>query len=288
MQLKKLNKHESKSAVAGSILTYQIPVYGTIDDIFLRFTNAGVPSTLANILAGIGRVSLTINGEQVINTKLSRIYDIYALLGRQVVQPAAMGNVISLNLARLMYLSPANEDYFSLGDVGVSTVQLQINIEAEMEGITDIELITERRDVHQPIMSMLKVITYPQAMSAAGISTVDSLPRDPNEGYLSILVHNGGGVISDGEASINGTTIIDPISKQVMDYVANQRGAGALANYLNYYFADGSARALLPMSGINDLRLKTRFTTAPPAGEYELIAISMRGVPNAILNAFNA
>lgn len=282
-QLKKILVHESKPISAGAILTYNIPSFDTVDDIILEFTNSGAAATLANIKSGIGKVALNINGEQVINVPFTRLCDVYSSLGVEVTQ--SLVNCLGLNIGRYLFKDPDNEDFFAWGCNNIQTIQLQVYCNGTVTGLTDLQVSTVRRAVKQNLGSYIKVINYPQTMASTGMSVVDTLPRDNNEAYLEILAHNGGGVISGGECVVNGVSVYDPISQALDDYVVNARGLGAVSGNFNYAFADGSIKCILPMIGVTELRVKTNFTTAPTNSVYDLVAVTIRNVPDAMLKA---
>ncbi len=286
-QLKKIFVHDTKPVTTGAVLTFNIPSFDTIDDVILRFTKSGAAATKANIISSVGKVALNINGEQVINCTISELYDVFEMLGNQV-QETVLINVVSLNLARLMFKLNQNKDYFAWGCANIQTIQLQVYCGTTVTDVTDLEVSTERRSFNSNLGSLIKVINYPQSMSSTGISSVDTLPRDSNDGYLAIMANTGGGVISQGECVVNGNTIIDPTAKAAMDYVCQVRGFKPLSRYYNYLFADGSNRGALPMNGVTELRLKTSFTTAPTAGTYDLLAISIKNMPTAMLTEIAA
>jgi hypothetical protein len=283
-QTKKYDVHENRSLSNGSVITFNVPSYGTIDDIILSFTNSGAIATAANVKSSIGKIALNINGEQVINCTVERLYDFYKMLGNEVYQGTQTG-AISLNLGRLLFKLPSNEDFFAWGCNNINTIQVQVYC-GTLSSVTDCELSTVRRSVTSNLGSYIKLISYPQAMAAAGISTVDTLPRDANEGYLTIMAAAGtGGVISQGECIVNGTNIFQPMTQAVNDYVVNNYGLSAVSGYFNYCFADGAIKGVLPMMGVTELRLKTTFTTAPTSGVYDLLACSIRNIPDSMMNA---
>ena len=288
-QIKKALIHETKSLSANTILTFNVPSFDTIDDIMLEFTNSGAASTTANIKSSIGKVALNINGEQVINTTITRLFDFYSMLGNEVQQSARPANVVNLNVGRLLFLLPENEDYFAWGCSNINTIQVQVYCNGTVTGVTDCTLITERRPVQSNLGSYVKLISYPQSMSAAGISTVDTLPRDSNEAYLAVMAsQETGGVIASGECVVNGVNIYDNISMNVDSMIVSQRDYAPVTGYFNYLFADRSRRGMLPMIGVTELRLKTNFTTAPTGGVYDLLACTIKNIPQAMLDAFNA
>ena len=287
-QIKKILVHEGKSLSNSAILTYNVPSFDTIDDIYLRLTNSGAAAAETDIKSSIGKIAVNINGEQVINTTIERIYDFYKFLGNEVNQnrPA---NVVSLNLGRLIFISPENEDYFAWGCSNINTIQVQVYCNNTVSKVTDCEVVTERRPVTSSLGAYIKLISYPQAMAAAGTSTVDTLPRDSNEAYLCVLAAAGtGGTISQGEVVMNGMPIYDPVTQAIDDMVVANRCFSPVTGYFNYLFADRSIKGLLPMQGVTELRFKTQFSAAPTAGVYDLLACTIKNVPTAMLNAYNS
>ena len=112
-QVKRVFQHDSKPVSNGTVLTFNIPSFDVIDDIILEFTNSGAAATKANILSSIGKVALSINGEQIVNCELSHIYSVYEALGVEVSQNLA--NVIGLNIGRYLFKDPFTEDFFCYG-----------------------------------------------------------------------------------------------------------------------------------------------------------------------------
>lgn len=285
-QLKQVFQHDSKPVSAGTVLTFNIPVYSTVDDIILEFTNSGAAATKANILSSIGKVAFSINGEQVINCPLSCLYDVYTSLGNEVGQ--SIVNVIGLNVARYLFKDPVTEDFFSWGNIGVQTLQLQVYCGASITGVTDLSISTIRRDINSALGSYLKVIDYPQSMASAGTSSVDTLPRDSNEAYMSVMTYAAGGTIDSGECVVNGTNVFDPMSQAENDYIVNARGLAPVSGVFNYSFSDGSIKSFLPMPNVTELRFKTVFSVAPTSGTYDMIAVSIKNTPAEMLKAFSA
>ncbi len=280
-QIKRVFQHDSKPVSAGTVLTFNIPSFEVIDDILLEFSNSGAAATKANILSSIGKIALAINGEQVVNCPLALLYDVYASLGQEVTQNIT--NVIGLNIGRYLFKDPVTEDYFAYGCVGVQTIQLQVYCAATVTDVTDLSVSTIRRNFQSPLGSFIKVINYPQNMNTTGISSVDTLPRDSNEAYLSIMAK--GGTISQGECVVNGNNVFDPMTAAENNYIVSARGLAPVAGVFNYSFSDGSIKSILPMQGVTELRLKTTFSVAPTSGTYDLLAVSIRNVPNAMMAA---
>ncbi len=285
-QVKRIFQHDSKPITAGGVLTFTIPSFEVIDDIVLEFTNAGAPASKANILSSIGKIALAINGEQVVNCPLALLYNVYTSLGQEVTQN--ISNVIGLNIARYLFKDPVTEDYFAYGCANVQTIQLQVYCGATITDVTDLSISTIRRNFQSPLGSFIKIINYPQNMASTGISSVDTLPRDSNEAYLSIMASSTGGVISQGECVVNGNNVFDPMSAAENDYIVSARGLAPVSGVFNYSFSDGSIKSFLPMQGVTELRLKTTFSTKPTNDTYDLLAVSIRNVPAAMMAQVSA
>lgn len=284
-QLKQVFQHDSKAISAGAVLTYNIPVYSTVDDIILEFSNSGAAATKANIIAGVTKIAFAINGEQVINCPMSCLYDVYASLGNEVTQNLV--NVIGLNIGRYLFKDPVTEDFFAWGNVGVQTMQLQVYCGSSVTGLTDLAVSTVRRDINSALGSFIKIIDYPQSMSSTGTSSVDTLPRDSNEAYLSVMAYADGGTISTGECVVNGNNIFDPMTQAENNYIVSARGLAPVSGVFNYSFSDGSIKSFLPMPNVTELRFKTTFSVAPTSGTYNMIAVSIKNTPAAMLKAFS-
>lgn len=269
-QVKRIFQHDSKPVSNGAVLTFTIPSFEVIDDIVLEFLNSGAAAAKANILTSINKVALAINGEQVINCKMSQLYDVYTSLGQEVTQN--INNVIGLNIGRYLFKDPVTEDYFAYGCANIQTIQLQVYCAATVTDVTDLSISTIRRNFKANLGSYIKIINYPQNMNSTGISSVDTLPRDANEAYLSIMANAGGGTISQGECVVNGNNIYDPMTAAENDYIVSARGLAPVSGTFNYSFSDGSIKSILPMQGVTELRLKTTFSKAPTSGSYDLLA----------------
>lgn len=276
-QVKRIFQHDSKPVSNGAVLTFTIPSFEVIDDIVLEFLNSGAAAAKANILTSINKVALAINGEQVINCKMSQLYDVYTSLGQEVTQN--INNVIGLNIGRYLFKDPVTEDYFAYGCANIQTIQLQVYCAATVTDVTDLSISTIRRNFKANLGSYIKIINYPQNMNSTGISSVDTLPRDANEAYLSIMANAGGGTISQGECVVNGNNVYDPMTAAENDYIVSSRGLAPVSGTFNYSFSDGSIKSILPMQGVTELRLKTTFSKAPTSGSYDLLAVSIRNVP---------
>lgn len=282
--------HASDTVSANKLVTFNVPSFETVLGLNLNFTNSGAAATLANIKSSITNIQVLCNGEQIINVSPTDLDNVWTSLGTEV--SGSLTNVLPLMICHLCYKNPEYERIFAIGCEGydkdgngkynkLTNLQVKVQCGGTVTGITDVEVQSERIDYgtgNNVTQAIAKLLTYTQSFASTGLSTVDTLPRDTNEGYLFVHANNGGGVISSGECLINNVPVVQPISKNSMDLIVQKRGFGAVSSVFNYCFVDGDRSNLLSMVGVTDLRFKTTFTTAPTSGLYNLVAASVRVV----------
>ena len=284
-QVKRIYTHGSDSISASKVCNLQCPPFDTIDDVQFVFTNNGAPATLSNILSSINRIDVTIDGENWISAPIALLANLFTFMGNKAYTGAAQINVFSVNIAKLIFDKPEDRDFFAIGCRNVETIQTRIYCGSTVTGVTDVTLKTVRRSIQSDLGSYIQIIDYPQTMNSTGWSVVDNLPRDSMDSYLFILAAANGGTISEGEAVLNGNSIINVTDQNCMDMNAQLRGFAPVSGIFPYLFADGTARSVLPMQGVKDLRLKTNFTVAPTGGQYDLLAVSVKNTPAAVIAA---
>lgn len=282
MATRRLLKHSSNAVSTGALVTFDIPSFDTICQMGLTFTNSGAPATLANIKSSVSKITVLINGEQVLNASASDLANVWDSLGTQVA--GSLVNSIPLMLGHLLYKLPEAED--TIGDIGceryaqgqkVSNIQIQV----QFGTVTSIDLVqayTERvnkgtgRNVTNAI---LKLLTYAETGSV-GPNEVPNLPKDADMGRLFTLCEPvGSTVISKGEALLNNDPVIQDADLATNAMLVQQRGFAQPTGCFLYSFTDGGMQDLLSMKDATDFRLRTTLTTA---GSYTLVDATVRVV----------
>lgn len=285
-QLKWISSDQTKTASAGATLSWDIPVFGTLDDIFLEFTNDGAAASAANILLSIGKVLLNVNGEIVHSCELSQLYDLYRNCGNNVYQRETMPNVISLNVGRYMFANTTLRDNFSFGKTGINNISLQLICKSTLANVTAVKTICVRRQFDSVYGgSFVKCVNYPQSFNTTGIDDVDTLPRNSNDAMITVITDAGGGAISELSCVKNGQNIVDPVSVNVLNSILSARGYQPLEGQAILPICDSSARSVLPLLGVAEFRVRPNFTTAPTNGVYNMLAVTVRNIPAAMLAA---
>ena len=290
MAVRKMLSHTSDSVSAGKLITLSIPSFSTINQMFLEFTNAGAPCTLANIESSISNISLLMNGEEYLNISPANLTKVYQSLGPQVGTSTPV-NVLPLLVNPLIYKLPQAEDSFAIGCDGftrvngqyqpLTNIQIQIRCGATITAVTDVKAYTERVDkgAGANLTALTtKLLSYAQSFTTTGTSEVDTLPRDANMGRLfTLAIPDATGVIESGEALVNNQPVIQNCTAAANNMLVAQRGFAPVAGVFNYSFTDGGTSDVLSMQGVTDMRFKTSFSTAPTTG-YTLVDATARSV----------
>lgn len=276
--------HEQKPVQSNITSTLQIPVYGKIYSLILRFLlSTGAPATPAQIRAQINNLRLTINGRDVVNVSAAKLFDTYASLGVSVQNPTGTNGVVELNVGRLIFNNIGQRDVFGWGTQNVTNIQVQVmagTIPAAPNDIVSVQAYSTRTAEKETLGLFTKLMNYPQSFNATGDHTVDTLPRDPDSSYLAVLTDVGSaGVISHGECRVNNITITERNPSDVNAMQIAQNRLAQPTGYFAYLFTDGDVSSQLPMSGVTDLRFITTFSTAPGAQGYTMTALTISGLP---------
>lgn len=285
-QLKRIIEIQSKPVSASATVSWDIPAFGTLDEIFLEFTNSGAAATAANIVSSIDRLLFSVNGETVHQCKISQLYDVYKMAGNNVNQYSSGQNVLPLNVGRYLFTDKALRDNFSFGSDGINSISLQIFCNGTITGVTDINVTGVRRMINTTYSgSFIKLINYPQSFATTGTDDVDTLPRNNADAVVNVIVDAGGGTISGMECVANGQNIIDPVSTEVLNAITSARNMAPLTGAVILPIADGQGRSVMPLQGITEFRVRPTFSVAPTAGVYDMLLVSVRNTPAAMTAA---
>ena len=285
MVAKRLLQHASDSISASKLVTLVCPVYQTISQLLLTFTNSGAAATAANIKSGVSKITVLVNGEQVVNISATDLYNAYAMMGQEVYANAT-SNSLPLMLGGLLMKLPETESLIT--DIGcdkwadgapVTNIQVQVQFASSVTGLTDVQLYSERLDKGTGLnitRAVCKLLTYSQTASSTGIFELDSLPRDARIGRIFSLCTQGTAVFSTGEALVNSDPVYQQADLNTINAMLGARGYTQPSGTLAFVFSDGSmANSLLSMQGVDDFRLKLGIGTA---GTFNVCDCTVRAV----------
>lgn len=276
--------HEQKTVSSGVTSTLQIPVYGTIFSLPLQFLlSTGAVASVAQIIAQIANIRLTINGKDIVNCSPAKIFEVYSSFGNYVQNPAGTNGMVELNVGRLIFDAPAVRDQFAFGTQNVANIQIQVTagtIPAAPNDIVSVQAFTTRTAQTTPLGIHCKLMNYPQSFNSTGEHTVDTLPRDPDSSYLAVYADDGAaGTITFGECRVNNVNAVERIPSSVNSQLHSENRLAQPAGTFMYGFCDGDPTSQLPMLGITDLRFINTFSVAPGAGGYNMTTLTIANLP---------
>jgi len=272
--------HESRTLTTATDSTFQIPIWGTIHNLMLRFaTAAGADAAEADMRSELGNIRVSLGGRDIINASVTRLLDLYEALGNNVGVPAAVAGTLELNLGRLLYTDPVARDLFAIGTSGLTPIQITITA-GTLANIASAQAFTTRDNRELPLGAHCKFINFPISFNATGDHTVDTLPRDLNSAYVMVMAEDGAaGTITFGEVRRNSVTIQERLPSAINRLkLSNDRFAQPTGYYV-YGFTDGKFLDNLPMQGTTDLRFIQTFSVAPGAAGYNMAALTIVNLP---------
>jgi hypothetical protein len=284
MPLKSTLVHEQKPIASGLTSTLQIPPFGKIYSLPLQFLlSSGAVASVAQIIAQIANIRLTINGKDIINCSPEKLFAVYSSFGTFVQNPAGTNGVVELNLGRMIFNDAEIRNAFGYGSLGVANIQIQVTagvVPAPPNDIVSVQAFSTRTQEQEKLGIHFKLMNFPQSFNSTGDHTVDTLPRDPDSAYVAVFADDGAaGTISFGECRVDNVTVIERCPSAVNVQLNAENRLAQPAGHFMYGFTDGSPTSQLPMRNVKDLRFITTFAVAPGAGGYNMTALTIAGYP---------
>lgn len=279
-----------QSVVASGIGTALLPVAGTYYGLMAHCMDAGgVAISVANIIADITNVKITLDGVTVLEappTLLFKLYDQqYAKDG--AAQRAGMLPILFSPdyLERTM-----DADIVAWGMKGIQAFQVEFTFGAAIgtaNHISQIAIFAERISETRPLGTHRRLLKFARSFASSGQQEVTDLPFEGGEQVVTAAWHaqyNGAAaVINDFEVLVNNQLVIKhpPLGAQFRLEKSGRKWmvAGAADDLFSVPFdLTGDLKAYLPHQAVNDLRFRITWSAAPSA--YFLYRESYHGVNN--------
>lgn len=244
-----------------------VPVGGpTYGGFYFEHSHAGALATEAQFAANITSIKVKLDGDSLIDmsgAQLIKLNDYYGY-------PQITG-YIPLLFARPEFLDPAEVKRFALGTAGVGSLTVETKVAA---GVVSPELKLHGQILSgapRPAGQLIRIRSTSQsAEAAAGIREIHDLPvtdpngRDPGRGLKAIHIESGN--IDSHDIELNGATITEA-PKALSDLVADVAAFQTVSrtpqtDVYSVDFAGNRYTGMVPMSGVQDFRLKLKFNAA--------------------------
>lgn len=279
------------SVVASGIGTADIPVAGTYYAMYLRCLDAGAAVTVANIIAGIQRVKLSLDGTTMYELNPAAIFDLweqkYAKYGA-----APTNGMLPIILCPDYFDLSREADMLAWGMANIKSFQVELQFTASIGGagqIDTIEVYVERTPVNSPLGEHYRALTYVRNFPSTGLQEVTELPIEGGGGVTTIAWHvqhaGATAVLSNVETLVNNQVVhnVPPLVMQTHLMKAGWKWmiSGAADDLFTIPFAESNdPRGGLPHDKLNDLRFRLNWTGAAP-NTHNLIRESMHGLGNS-------
>lgn len=279
-----------QSVVASGIATAILPIAGTYYGLMLHCKDgAGAAVSVANIIADITNVKITLDGVTVLEAAPSFLFKLYDQQYSKdgAAQRAGMLPVLFSPdyLERTM-----DADILGWGMKGIQAFQVELTLGAGIgtaNHITAVDVYAERIAENRPLGAHRRLLKFSRSFSSAGVQEVTDLPFEGDSNVVTAAwhaVYNGAAaVIQDFEVLVNNQLVIKhvPLANQFRLEKAGRKYmvAGAADDVFSVPFdLTGDTAAYLPHKAVNDLRFRVTWSAAPNA--YSFYRESYHGLQN--------
>jgi len=279
MAFKNVKKLPDFTGVAADALaTADVPEQGEYFSNMLRcLDSSGAEVSVANMKADITNLRGLINGETIIDASaefLLKLQNYYYAAQSASGDVNAVGQ-LPLNYARNFYKSSIEGDVFGLGMGDIDSFNLEVNCGAAAATATHISKIEnrgERSEMSSGIGQHVRVQKFPQNFGSTGEQEITDLPREPNVGVLAYHISYDDATTDLDEVTliINSSELIkvtkqDIITLQEKSGRTPQFDAGGNSIFTLDFALSNDLTGYLDMSGVADLRIRTKWSNAAPA-----------------------
>ncbi|MFA5101122.1 MAG: major capsid protein P2 [Candidatus Omnitrophota bacterium] len=267
---------------AGALATGVLPCEGTYYKIFLRaLTAAGVGLTSAQILADIGQIRVTVNGEDVVRCQVDHLLMLQKYYW-DAEYSTFINGIIPIYFERPRLATDSERSVYALGmqDVKSFTIEVQIDGVAQL---ATLEVFAYQTPEARLLGQHVRILRFPQVFTTTGEQELLTMPylNDATKGYIALHVHQGtgAGVVQDLSIKVGGNAIYDRVPAGLAQMEQAQAGRTLQTGYYHADlgicndFRDG----FLPMGGVKDFRQNITWITNAP-NNYDIIAEVIHGL----------
>lgn len=264
-----LRKFQSFNGVgAAQVANVSVPIGGpTYGAFYLSHKHtASTLATTTEFATNVEQIKINLDGDRLIDmtgAQLIKLNDYYGY-------PQVTGYV-PIMFARPEFLDPTEVRRFALGTLGVGSLTAEVKIKS---GVTAPELEMWGQvlaGAPRPAGQLIRIRSTAQsAQAASGVREIHDLPvtdpnrNDPGRGLKALHIESGN--IDEHDIELNGQTITEA-TKTLSDLVADHGAFQTVSrtpqtDVYSVDFAGNRYSGMVPMSGVQDFRLKLTFSGA--------------------------
>ena len=278
------------SVAASGIGTADLPVAGTYYAIWLHCLDGGAPVSVANIIADILNVKLTLDGTTMYEANAAAIYDLWVQKYGKWGAAADPG-MLPIVLCPDYFDLSREAAYLAWGMQNIKSFQLELTFGASVgtaSHIDQVRVFVERSPVNVPLGEHYRLLKFARNFPSSGIQEVTELPTEGGAGVATLAWHwqydGSAAVINNVEAIVNNQVVFNApplvMKTEMIKSGWQQMVSGAANDLFTVPFSlSNDPLGFLPHASLNDLRFRLDWSAAPNA--HTLFRESMHGIGNA-------
>lgn len=275
---------------ANAVLTSELPKSGTYYGLPLSMLDGGVDETVAEIIAEVSEVRISVNGVDILEASAATIISLYSYY-HGGFNASELAGVLPIRFARDHMPINAQAEVFGLGMVGVNSFILEITMGGTVNDIDQIQVRAEKRDIDQPMGQHVRLQKFPRVFPSTGLQEVTDLPIEANAGVLAFHIEYDSSamtsptLLTDVSVIVNDTEVIK-LTETMAQYLAEKAG--------REWQVDSTTKSLfsidfglfndltgfLSHEGLTDLRLQLTWAGTAP-GTYNIYREAVFGLGKA-------
>ncbi len=272
-----LNPAFSGTIATGNTISFRVPVGSTLLRSDLRFMVSSTPATLAQIVAQVLRVRLTVDGEtkfDLTGTQAAAMANFY----RNGSAATSLTGILPLLWARGWMLFAENQDALAYGLAEADSAALEVTFTGTV-GITDCTL-THSISAGEALGEHIVSSALPRSFSSAATEDIADLPRNPMFSLYALHIQTTVSYIDTIEllADNNRVAYWNSLPSLQEGYLDQGIGRTVQTGFASLDFCRRNRHIdALPLT-MNDLRVRIGWNTAPSS--YSVIMEQFRIAPS--------
>lgn len=272
-----LNPAFTGAITTGEAISFRVPVGSTLLRSDLRFMVSSTPATLAQIVAQVARVRLTVDGEvkfDLTGTQAAMQANFY----RNGSAATSLTGILPLFWARPWMALIDNQDALAYGLEEADSAALEVTFTGTVT-ITAVSL-THKITAGEPLREHIVSSALPRSFGSAATEDIADLPRNDLFSIYALHIETTTTYIDNIEilADNNRVAYWNSIASLNEDYLDQGIGRTVQTGYASIDFCRRNRHIdALPLT-MKDLRVRVGWNTAPNA--YKIVMEQFRIAPS--------
>lgn len=154
---------------------------------------------------------------------------------------------------------------YGLGTKNIEQITVEVKVKSSSTVLKKLILRGERSDAENDLKTHIQIIPVSIGKETTEQEITEIPDNENNNGYAAVHFNNGN--ISKMSVRAGSEEVIEELSADLNKWILQKAGRTPQTGYYHVCFdLDNIAESFLPLAGINDLRFKPSFSSAPTGG----------------------